>query len=123
MQLLGSQNDMATIRLVGLELVLSRFRFARHVNSILSMRTTSDKIAWMASSGERRVRSVDEKRYFGSAATAAGASAFSFFFPEGFPGASTTSIVRPSIMGGCSMVLMSASDWAISFRSSRAISG
>ena len=52
-----------------------------------------------------------------------GVSAFSFFFAEGFPGASITSMVRPSIIGACSIVLISDSNSAISFRSSSAISG
>ena len=60
---------------------------------------------------------------FASVAAAVGVSALSFFLGEAFPGATTTCIVRPSIIGACSIVPRSASDCAISFKSSRAISG
>jgi len=45
------------------------------------------------------------------------------FFREALAGARTMVIVRPSMLGICSTAEISANSWAISFKSSKAISG
>src|SRR5512147_688873 len=118
--------------LVGFQLGLAGFGFARHSCLLLSTNLRQNKLRgflltrgfqhrwdllydWVCVSF--RPSSTLAFSALGCGLPS-GCSPFSFFFGATLLGASTTSMVRPSICGGCSTVLTSESAAAISFRSS-----